>query len=204
MNEEFTFRVVFWLQLILIMIFNRILPALLAKKYGIRLSPDRQAIVNEGKLLFAFRVVAGIMVAVVIVIYTLFPAYNTRFRYPLPGSLRWTGVFVSSVSLLFWIYSQKVLDMNWSTNLKIQKQHRLVTSGPYRVMRHPIYTAMIFWSLGLAVFTANLLFAPIAVVAILWIPPRISKEEKMMIGQFGDEYLGYMRTTGKYLPKIRR
>jgi protein-S-isoprenylcysteine O-methyltransferase Ste14 len=203
MNEEFTFRIVFWVHLMFIMIFNRLLPALRAKKSGAKLSPDHEAIENEGKFLFAFRVIAGIMLAAVIVIYTFFPSYNTRFQFPLSSGLRWAGVIISSICLLFWSYSQEVLDKNWSGNLKIQKEHTLVTSGPYGVMRHPIYTAMIFWSAGLALFTAHAFFAAFAVLVILWTPPRISKEEKMLIGHFGDEYLDYMKTTGRYFPKFR-
>lgn len=204
MDKELIFRIVFWSQLFLIMIFNRIIPALLAKKYGIRLSPDKQAIKNEGKFLFAFRVIAGILLMVVIVIYSFFPTYNIQFQLLLPSGLRLAGVCISSVSLLFWIYSQRVLDINWSVNLKIQQQHKLIKSGPYFVMRHPIYTGMILWSVGLAMFTANVFFAAFAVVVIIWTPLRISGEERMMISQFGDEYLDYMRTTGRYLPKLKR
>ena len=127
----------------MIIFFNRILPALRAKKSGAKLSPDYEAIENEGKFLFAFRVIAGILLAVVIVIYTFFPTYNIWFQFYLPSGLRWIGVIVSSISLFFWSYSQEVLDKNWSVNLKIQEEHTLVTSGPYRVMRHPIYTAQI-------------------------------------------------------------
>ena len=127
----------------MIIFFNRILPALRAKKSGAKLSPDYEAIENEGKFLFAFRVISGLLLAVVIVIYTFFPTYNSWFQFYLPSGLRWVGVIVSSIILFFWSYSQEVLDKNWSVNLKIQEEHTLVTSGPYRVMRHPIYTAQI-------------------------------------------------------------
>lgn len=204
MNAEFTFRLIFRIHLILIMIFNRILPALRAKKSGTKLSPDHEAIENEGKLLFAFRVISGILLAVAIVIYTFFPIYNARFQFYLPSGLRWIGVVVSSISLSFWSYSQEVLDKNWSGNLKIQEEHTLVTAGPYRVMRHPIYTAMIVWSTGLALYTANMFFVGFAALVILWTPLRISKEETMLIGYFGDEYKKYMENTGRYLPKFKR
>ena len=188
----------------MIMIFNRILPAIRAKKSGTKLSPDDEAIENEGKFLFAFRVISGILLAVAIVIYTFFPIYNARFQFYLPSGLRWIGVIVSSISLFFWSYSQEVLDKNWSVNLKIQEEHTLVTAGPYRVMRHPIYTAMIAWSLGLALYTANTFFVGFAALMVLWTPLRISKEETMLIGYFGDEYKKYMEYTGRYLPKFKR
>lgn len=203
MNQEITFKIIFWAQLVLIMILNRILPAFQAKRSGVKLSPDREAIQTEGKFWFAFRVAAGILLAAVLVIYSFFPKLNAPFQISLPILLRWAGVILSSLCLLFWIYAQEVLARNWSANLKIQNEHTLVTSGPYRVMRNPIYTAMIFWSAGLTLFTANVFFAAFAVVMILWTPPRVAKEEKMMIDHFGEKYLDYMTTTGRYFPKIK-
>lgn len=204
MSQELVFKIVFWVQLILIMIFNRIIPALRARKSGARLSPDRDAIVNEGKILFVFRVIAGLLLAVVLVIYTFFPTFASVFQFPLPAGWRWAGVIISSIFLLLWIYSQQILARHWSANLRIQKDHMLVTSGPYKVMRHPIYTAMFFWSLGLALFTANAFFMAFALVIILWMRPRITMEEKMLIDHFGAEYLDYMKTAGRYFPKFPR
>lgn len=203
MNQEITFKIIFWAQLVLIMIFNRFLPAFRARRSGVKLSPDHEAIQTEGRFWFAFRVIAGILLAAVIVIYSFFPKFNASFQISLPILLRWAGVILSFLCLLFWIYAQEVLAQNWSANLKIQKEHTLVTSGPYKVMRNPIYTAMIFWSVGLALFTANVFFAAFVVVIILWTPPRIAKEEKMMIDYFGQEYLDYMKTTGRYFPKFK-
>jgi protein-S-isoprenylcysteine O-methyltransferase Ste14 len=202
MNEEYIFRIIFWAQLIFIMIVNRLLPALRAKKSGVKLSPDREAIQNEGKYLFAFRVISGLMVAAAIIIYTFFPTINTLLQVHLPSGLRWAGVILSSMCLMFWSYSQELMDKNWSANLKIQKGHTLVTTGPYRVMRHPIYTAMIFWSIGLAMYTAHILFMVLALLMIVWTPPRVLKEEKMLASHFGDVYLDYMKKTGRYFPKF--
>jgi protein-S-isoprenylcysteine O-methyltransferase Ste14 len=71
-------------------------------------------------------------------------------------------------------------------------------------MRHPIYTAMILWSTGLALYTANTFFVGFTALVILWTPLRISKEETMLRGYFGDEYKKYMENTGRYLPKFER
>jgi protein-S-isoprenylcysteine O-methyltransferase Ste14 len=204
MNEELTFKIIFWVELALIIIFNRALPALQAKRYGVRLSPDREAIENEGKGFFAFRVISGILLAAVLVIYSFFPGINLRFQFPLPVGWRWIGVILSVVCLFLWTYSQEILARNWSGNLRIQNEHQLVTSGPYRVMRHPIYTTMILWSVEIALLTANAFFVFFAILVIVWTPPRISKEEKMMVDHFGDAYLAYMKSTGRYFPKFRR
>lgn len=202
MGDENVFKFIFWVQLLFIIIFNRLIPAFRAKKSGTRLSPDREAIENEGRFLFIIRVISGILLEAVIVIYSFFPSINSRFQISLPGGLRWVGILVSSSFLFFWIYSQEILSRHWSANLKIQKGHSLITSGPYRVMRHPIYTAMIFWSIGIALFTANMFFIAFVAIMIFWTPSRISKEENMMICHFGEEYRNYMKTTGRYFPKF--
>lgn len=204
MNAELTFRIIFWAELALIMVFNRALPALRARRSGVRLSPDREAIENEGRGLFTFRVIAGILLAAVLVIYAFFPAINSRFQFPLPVGWRWTGVILSAACLFLWTYSQEILARNWSVNLRIQNEHRLITTWPYGVMRHPIYTAMIFWSVGIALLTAHAFFVVFAILVMVWTPPRISKEEKMMVDHFGEAYLAYMKTTGRFFPKFGR
>lgn len=203
MNAELTFRIIFWAELALIMIFNRVLPAIRARRSGVRLSPDREAIKNEGRGLFAFRVIAGILLAAVLVIYAFSPAVNSRFQFPLAVWVRWTGAILSAACLFLWTYSQEILARNWSVNLRIQNEHRLITAGPYGVMRHPIYTAMIFWSVGLAMLTAHAFFVAFTILVIVWMSPRIAKEEKMMVDHFGEAYLDYMKTTGRYFPKFR-
>ena len=96
-----------------------------------------------------------------------------------------------------------MLGKYWSPQLQVQKEHKIITSGPYRVIRHPIYTAMFIWVIGLALFTASLVFALLALLTIIVLILRIPKEEKMMIEQFGDEYKKYMQITGRFFPRFR-
>lgn len=202
-NNDSIFRIIFWIQLAFILVFNRILPALRANRTEAKLSPDREAIKNEGVFLFVFRVISGILLAIVIIVYSFFPDLNSRFQIPLPAGLRWVGVFLSTFCLFFWTYSQEILNRHWSANLKIQMEHSLITAGPYRMMRHPIYTGMIFWSFGLALFTANVFFIAFLIVMIVWTPSRVQKEEQMMNSHFGEAYGEYMKTTGRYFPKFK-
>jgi protein-S-isoprenylcysteine O-methyltransferase Ste14 len=95
------------------------------------------------------------------------------------------------------------LDRNWSGNLKIQKGHELVTAGPYGKIRHPIYAGTILWASGLALFTANMSSILMALSTIMSIFLRVTKEEKMLIEHFGDEYVKYMDTTGRYFPRFK-
>jgi protein-S-isoprenylcysteine O-methyltransferase Ste14 len=62
---------------------------------------------------------------------------------------------------------------------------------------------MFIWVIGLALFTANLVFALMALLTITVLILRVPKEEKMMIEQFGDEYKKYMQITGRFFPRFR-
>jgi protein-S-isoprenylcysteine O-methyltransferase Ste14 len=62
---------------------------------------------------------------------------------------------------------------------------------------------MFIWVIGLTLFTANLVFALLALLTIMVLILRVPKEEKMMIEQFGDEYKKYMQITGRFFPRFR-
>jgi protein-S-isoprenylcysteine O-methyltransferase Ste14 len=62
---------------------------------------------------------------------------------------------------------------------------------------------MFIWVIGLAIFTANIGFALIALLTIIGLILRVPKEEKMMIEHFGDEYKKYMQITGSIFPRFR-
>ena len=79
----------------------------------------------------------------------------------------------------------------------------LVTTGPYRWVRHPMYAAIWLWSLAQGLMLANWLagWAAVATLAPLyWI--RTPREERMMIAQFGDAYRDYMTRTGRLVPRF--
>jgi protein-S-isoprenylcysteine O-methyltransferase Ste14 len=91
---------------------------------------------------------------------------------------------------------------DWSTNLQLREEHTLVTTGPYRWARHPMYTALFSFFVGLALVSATWLIVLLVVAATFVLVVRIDKEEVMMIEQFGDEYRAYMQQTGRFLPRL--
>ena len=202
MTAESIFRMVFWILILSIIVFDRIIPAVRAKKSGAKLRPDNETIKNEGRKLFAFRVMLGIILASFLGVYTFYPELTNRLQIHLPLGIRWFGVVVATIGVIFWSYAQSVLDRNWSGNLKIQKGHKLVTAGPYGKIRHPIYAGTILWASGLALFTANVFFILMALLTLVFLSLRVTKEEKMLIEHFGDEYIEYMDTTGRYFPRF--
>jgi protein-S-isoprenylcysteine O-methyltransferase Ste14 len=140
-----------------------------------------------------------------VVVYVAYPLLVARFALPLPAWIRWCGVAIAAMGLgLLW-WADRCLGENLSVTLRIRDRHDLVTKGPYRRVRHPIYTATLIYAAAMGVITANyllaaLFFLPMSLLVML----RIGREEAMMIGEFGNAYRQYMQITGRLIPKWQR
>lgn len=113
------------------------------------------------------------------------------------------GIALVFLGGLIRIYARKALDRFFSFKVIIQKDHKLVTKGLYKHIRHPGYLGMtlIFFGLALALQSRYGLIT----LVIIYLPAlfyRISAEEGMLIKEFGKEYLEYIEKTKKIIPKI--
>ena len=128
----------------------------------------------------------------------------TPFAFTLPGAFRFLGavVYAAGLALLFWVHL--VLGRNWSPILEIRREHMLITGGPYRFVRHPLYLAFYILAIGQWLLTSNW-FIGIAgfFTWTVFYATRIDHEEAMMLEFFGNEYKRYMKQTGRLLPKLR-
>ena len=111
-------------------------------------------------------------------------------------------VFVICGLLVRWIAIMS-LKHQFTVDVSIRKDHRIVHEGMYRIIRHPAYAGSLLSFLGLGLFFANYLsllviFLPIC-SAFLY---RIHIEEETLIGAFGEEYINYRRTTKRLLPGV--
>jgi protein-S-isoprenylcysteine O-methyltransferase Ste14 len=140
-------------------------------------------------------------------ILPFFYAFSTLLDFahaPLPAPLRWVGLAIGLGSLLLFASTHHALGRNWSGVLEIAEQHRLIVSGPYKRVRHPMYTAIFGVAISNALLSANWLIAAAGVVSVtLMYLARVTDEERMMIEQFGDEYRAYMQRTGRLVPRLR-
>jgi protein-S-isoprenylcysteine O-methyltransferase Ste14 len=136
-------------------------------------------------------------------IYLIAPALVDWAALPFPGWLRWLGVGValSGFALLQWAHH--ALSRNWSDRPRLLSGQALVTTGPYRWVRHPIYTAF------LIILSAPLLLTANWLVGLLWIGStalevvsRVRYEEALLADAFGDDYNRYAAHTGRLLPRI--
>jgi protein-S-isoprenylcysteine O-methyltransferase Ste14 len=125
-----------------------------------------------------------------------------RILPPNPG-IENLGIALTAAGLLFAIWARFHLGRNWSGQVTVKVGHQLIRSGPYRWVRHPIYSGMILAMLGTAVNKGQLrgLFA----VVLLWIGFSMKSriEERFMADTFGQEYEQYSRSTGAIVPRLR-
>jgi protein-S-isoprenylcysteine O-methyltransferase Ste14 len=200
MTTEADFRIAFWVLFggVLVM---RLYFSLRVRQAGERVMPDREAVEREGQTMFGVRVLMFLLLIAWLVLYAINPSWMGVLSVPLPDWLRWVGFAVGLASLVLWTWTQAVLGKEWSPQLQLRGEHHLVTTGPYARMRHPLYTAMFGWGVGVALVTANWVFVVMAVAVIGGTVARIPREERMMIEEFGEEYKAYMKRTGRFFPR---
>jgi protein-S-isoprenylcysteine O-methyltransferase Ste14 len=121
-----------------------------------------------------------------------------------PFWVRWLGVAlgVLTVPTIHWVLA--TLGANVSETILTKKHQRLVTAGPYRWVRHPLYSAGIALFLSIGLIAANwfiVLCAAIALMAVrLLVVPR---EEAQLVLKFGNDYRLYQSQTGSMMPRLR-
>lgn len=129
-----------------------------------------------------------------------FPAFAD---YAFRPALAWLGLVFAIASLVMFRLTHRALGRNWSISLELRQNHRLITEGVYRHMRHPMYTAFWLWAVAQALLLPNW-FAGLAGIvgfgALFF--GRIAREERMMMESFGDEYRAYMQRTYRVIPGV--
>ncbi len=202
MTTETVFRFAFFM-LFMLLLGMRVYFMIKVRRAGGRLMPDEGAVQREGgRVVLIVRAVAFFALMAFLIMYIAGMKWIDAFRFPLPGWLRWAGFGVGVLSVAFWTWVQQVLDVQWSAQLQLVKDHHLITSGPYARIRHPLYAGLFGWCVALTLLTANWIFTVICALAFLGLLWRIPREERMMIDAFGDEYRAYMRHTGRLFPKL--
>jgi protein-S-isoprenylcysteine O-methyltransferase Ste14 len=109
------------------------------------------------------------------------------------------------LALGLWLFYRSHVDLgtNWSITLEVRDKHQLVTHGIYRRVRHPMYLSLLIYSLGQALVLPNWLVGPAYGVAMLLIFFfRLGPEERMMLGEFGNEYEAYRARTKRLIPGV--
>jgi len=113
------------------------------------------------------------------------------------------GVAITAAGIAFAFWARAYLGGNWSSAVTLKVGHQLVRSGPYRWVRHPIYTGMISALFGTALVRGQVRGLIAVVLAYMGFKLKSRIEEQVMISTFGAEYDEYSRTTGAIVPRLR-
>ena len=139
-----------------------------------------------------------------LVLYLLSPPWWTWTFIPLGEWIQWSGIIIALFPIFFLIWVHRHLDKQWSIALELQEDHKLITTGPYRYVRHPMYLGIFTYTIGLMMISLDVLVILFFAFTIWVNYRRIPREEQMLIQKFGDEYLEYIKRSGRLLPQLRR
>ena len=201
MDVRMTFRIAFFIllgaMLVLRMFFN-----LRLQQTGGRIMPDGEAVRREGLGMFATRVVLFFVLIAILVLYAIDHAWMKVLDFTLPAWIRWLGFVIGVLSIAMTVWVELELGRQFSPQLQLRQDHKLITSGPYSLIRHPLYTAIDGFGLSLALVSANWLFVIFFLLCLVGLWFRVPKEERMLLDQFSEEYQVYMQRTGRFFPKM--
>lgn len=163
--------------------------------------PRRQ----EGTWAMILRALLGLPLFISLLAYAVNPDWMRWSYIRLPDWTRWLALAVGGacVAFLWWVFAS--IGENISETILTKPNHRLVRSGPYRWIRHPLYTGALTTFFALGVIASNGFIAGLIVIAaVLFRTIVIPREEEQLIAKFGEEYLVYQKSTGRMLPRLPR
>jgi len=151
------------------------------------------------------KILLSVSICGILVIPAIYVASGEpRFAdYSFEPVLAWLGAVVFALSLALFYRTHRDLQQFWSVTLEIRETHRLVTSGVYRYVRHPMYAAFFLWGLAQALLLPNWIAGPAGIAGFgTLFCFRLRREEQMMEATFGDAYRAYAARTWRVLPGI--
>ena len=130
------------------------------------------------------------------------PRWMAWSSIPTPIWSRWAGValLVTGGALLVWTF--RSLGKNLTDTVVTRAAHTLVVHGPYRWIRHPLYSSAALLVAAFSLITANWFLLGIGVAVLCVIIMRTRTEEANLVARFGDSYQQYMNRTGRFLPRL--
>lgn len=131
------------------------------------------------------------------------PRWLHRPIFPANPRLQFLAILITALGIGFAIWARAYLGGNWSSSVTVKVDHQLVRTGPYRWVRHPIYSGLIVGLFGTALAQGRV--GGLVSVALFYTGFKIKSriEERTMTSTFGAEYDEYSRSTGAIVPKLR-
>jgi protein-S-isoprenylcysteine O-methyltransferase Ste14 len=156
----------------------------------------------DGNVMMAIIRIFGLLLWLSPLIYLLNPNWMLWSRIGLPDQIRWLGFVIGilCVAGIYWLFSS--IGSGITPTSATRSEHKLVTHGPYRWVRHPLYTVGSSLFVAFGMMADNWFIAALGILAFIAMAIRTPKEEANLIEKFGDDYREYMKHTGRFLPKV--
>jgi len=128
--------------------------------------------------------------------WPLFQALSRNLFFPRVGS----GLLVGGHGLVIW--ATLSLGSSFDLRPRLIVGHRLIRHGPYRSVRHPLYTGLQALYVGTFLLVPCALFLLSAIAAMIGNALRAQAEERVLLARYGEAYRAYARSVGRFLPKV--
>jgi protein-S-isoprenylcysteine O-methyltransferase Ste14 len=195
MNDDYTFRLLLILAVVVFMpvgLYHRI-----RSHTGEKIDRWQEGVF----ILFGLRLTALVLFAGGIT-WMIAPQWMSWSSVPIPAWLRWIGFAVAVCAGILWSWTVHTLDKNLTDTVVTRKEHSLVTTGPYRWVRHPFYTACAIGLVGGSLAMANWFFFVLGGIGVGFLVARTRIEEEKLVERFGDDYREFVKRTGRFLPRL--
>ncbi len=137
------------------------------------------------------RTVIAICLLPLLVRHVLFPQQDIPFLYDLSREWAVLGLLLLLLGMVVRVWAQLLLGKEWSADVSLLTDHRLVDVGPYRLFKHPIYTSYLLLAPGLFLCTQDVAVGLLALAYTLVSWLRSGKEETTLLEAFGGVYVNY-------------
>jgi protein-S-isoprenylcysteine O-methyltransferase Ste14 len=143
------------------------------------------------------------LIAIVLLSTTRIPLPLLYFQlWPVGVWPFWLGAFITIAGLLYAVWAREHLGRNWSRSVTIKQGHELITTGPYAMVRHPIYTGVLTGFVGMAIAISQVRGFVVLVLIFLAFWMKLRMEEQWMRSQFGETYAAYADQTAALVPYL--
>ena len=157
---------------------------------------------EEGFFILVTLRLFGLLAWVGLMTYLLNPRWMAWSALNLPDWMRWLGVCLAMVAVPLFHWMLRSLGTNITDTVVTRKEATLVTHGPYRFVRHPMYSTTFLLFVGFTLLTSNWFFGLTGIVTLAILVYRTSIEEKKLIEKFGEAYRSYMKETPRFMPRL--
>jgi protein-S-isoprenylcysteine O-methyltransferase Ste14 len=146
----------------------------------------------------------GALCAFGVVAFMINPSWMSWSSLSLQPALRWVGLAIGAIAAVLFISALQCLGKNLTDTVVTRRAHQLVTTGPYRWVRHPFYDVVLLIVLATSLLAANwfILLTGCAVFGLQVV--RTAREEQQLLARFGASYRAYAQQTGRFLPNFKR